>query len=90
MRIADEDYLFCERLCAAGKTVLLHAGVRCGHYDRASDKIFPERWQNPSVTNVQRMYVRTPEGEALIAPDFSLPANPEVHQRVEFDYLRVD
>ena len=37
----DEDYLFCERVRAAGHRVLLHAGVRTPHYDRASGTSAP-------------------------------------------------
>jgi hypothetical protein len=70
--------------------VRLHGGVRCGHYDRTSNTIVPQTWEDPSVTNRRRMFVRTPEGEALIDPDFSLPAAAELHQTVAFDYVRLD
>ena len=60
VRVADEDYLFCERLRSVGRTIRLHGGVRCGHFDRATNKIVPEVWEQPEVTNRQRMYVRTP------------------------------
>jgi len=90
VRITDEDYLFCERLRRAGWTIRLHGGVRCRHYDRVSKRAFPEKWEDPATTSRRRMYVRTPEGEALIEPDDSLPAGREDHTPAVFDYVRVD
>jgi len=90
VRIADEDYLFCERLRKAGWTVRLHGGVRCKHYDRDSQQLVPEQWEDPSATSRTRMYVMTEKGEALIEPDESLPRGHEGHQPVTFDYLRLD
>ena len=90
VRIADEDYLFCERLRKAGWTVRLHGGVRCPHYDRATDRLVPEQWEDPAVTSRPRMYVMTPSGEALIDPDESLPRGHEEHTPVTLDYLRLD
>ena len=45
VRQCDEDYLLCERFRGAGRNVLLHAGVRAGHYDRASDTTAPAAWE---------------------------------------------
>lgn len=88
--VADEDYLFCESVRKAGWRVRLHAGVRCKHFDRASGKAIPERWEDAGVTSHSRMYVRTPQGEALIEPDDSLPRGKETHRAVALDYLSVD
>lgn len=88
--VADEDYLFCERLRGAGHRVRLHAGVRCRHFDRKSQQFAPAQWEDPSVTARPRMYVQTPSGEALIAADESLPRGNEEHRAVTFDYLTVE
>jgi len=90
VRITDEDYLFCERLRRAGWNIRLHGGVRCRHYDRASKRAFPEKWEDNATTSRRRMYVRTPQGEALIEPDDSLPCGAEEHSPAVFDYVRVD
>jgi GT2 family glycosyltransferase len=90
VRIADEDYLFCERLRGADWRVRLHGGVRCKHYDRDSQKLIPEQWEDPSATSRTRMYVMTPSGEALIEPDESLPRGVETHQAVTLDYLSLE
>ena len=42
VRVCNEDYLFCARLRRAGHRVLLHAGVRCGHYDRQTNTVAPQ------------------------------------------------
>lgn len=90
VRIADEDYLFCERLRKEGFHVRLHGGVRCKHFDRESKRLLPERWEDPALTASPRMYVRTPQGERLIAVDEKLPRGREEHLAVPLDYLRVD
>lgn len=90
VRIADEDYLFCERLRQAGWRVRLHGGVRCGHYDRATRRLMPERWEDAAATARTRMYVRTEQGEALIEPNDALPCGREEHRAVTLDYVTVD
>lgn len=90
VRITDEDYLFCERLRHAGYVVRLHAGVRCKHYDRGTNRLIPERWEDPATTSRRRMYVRTSDGESLIDADQSLPRAREEHRAVTLDYLRVE
>jgi GT2 family glycosyltransferase len=90
VRVADEDYLFCERLRRAGWRVRLHGGVRCKHYDRRTQKLVPDQWEDPAATASPRMYVRTPRGEALIAPDPALPRNREEHSTIRLDYVRID
>ena len=88
--VADEDYLFCERLRRAGHHVRLHAGVRCRHFDRKTEQFAPAQWEDPSVTARARMYVLTPSGEALIDLDETVPRGHEEHRTVTFDYLTVD
>ena len=90
VRIADEDYLFCERLRHAGWRVRLHGGVRCKHYDRNAQQLMPAAWEDPAVTSRPRMYVRTAQGEALVEPDYSLPRSREEHRAVTVEYLLVD
>lgn len=90
VRVTDEDYLFCERLRAAGWRVRLHGGVRCRHFDRTTNRQLPERWEDPAVTSRPRMYVRTEGGVALVEPDDSLPCSPEDHRPVTLDYVHVD
>jgi GT2 family glycosyltransferase len=90
VRITDEDYLFCERLRRAGWNIRLHGGVRCLHYDRASKRALPEKWEDVATTSRRRMYVRNAHGEALIEPDDSLPCGSEEHSPAVFDYVRVD
>lgn len=89
VRVADEDYLFCERLRRSGWRVQLHGGVRCKHFDRQTQRLVPDRWEDPAATSSRRMYVRTPQGEALIAPNDSLPRGREEHLTVPLDYLRL-
>jgi hypothetical protein len=88
--VADEDYLFCERLRQAGWHVRLHAGVRCKHFDRRTQTLIPQRWEDPAATSRPRMYVRTENGEALIEADETLPRGLERHRAVTVDYLSVD
>jgi hypothetical protein len=74
----------------AGLRVRLHGGVRCGHFDRATDRVVPERWEDVATTSRRRMYVRTPEGEKLVEADAALPRAHEDHRAVTLDYLWVD
>lgn len=57
VRVCDEDYLLCARMRRAGWRVLLHAGVRCGHYDRLNETILPEQWEPAEQTRQPRMAV---------------------------------
>jgi GT2 family glycosyltransferase len=87
-RVCNEDYLFCERLRGAGFTVRLHAGVRCGHYDRATDRIQPERWEEPHETDRPRMMVveRGPRF-TLVTYDPTHATASERRERAAIDYL---
>ena len=89
VRVADEDYLLCERLRRSGWDVRLHGGVRCKHFDRQTQRLVPEVWEDLAATSSRRMYVRTPQGESLIVPDESLPRRTEEHVTVPLDYVRI-
>lgn len=91
VRICNEDYLFCASLRAAGKRVLLHSGVRCGHFDRASGRVFPERWEDARETVIPRMAVQRPDGSQILVPlDPTVQEAPERHAVTELDYIFAD
>ncbi|HEY6237361.1 MAG TPA: hypothetical protein VIW69_19835, partial [Candidatus Elarobacter sp.] len=77
VRQCDEDYLLCERLRGTGRRVLLHAGVRAGHYDRGSNTTAPAAWESDAETDRLRMIVRT-EGRTQLVPfDDAVPRASE-------------
>jgi hypothetical protein len=80
VRQCDEDYLLCERLRGAGWRIVLHAGVRAGHYDRGSDSLAPARWESDAETDRVRMAVRSDDGPRLIPFDDSVPRTVERQQ----------
>jgi GT2 family glycosyltransferase len=67
VRQCDEDYLFCERVRAAGWNVYVHAGARTPHYDRATDTLAPAQWESDEETNRLRMIVRE-DGNTRLVP----------------------
>jgi GT2 family glycosyltransferase len=77
VRVCDEDYLFCERVRRAGWRVLLHAGVRAEHYDRATGTTAPAAWEPPSETDRLRMIVRRGDRTALVPFDDAAPRDRE-------------
>ncbi|HTW82750.1 MAG TPA: glycosyltransferase [Candidatus Sulfotelmatobacter sp.] len=81
VRQADEDYLYCERVRTAGWRVLLHAGVRAGHYDRATNRLSPERWEDDVQTDRLRMIVRDADGRTRMIPYDA--AHPRADERQE-------
>jgi hypothetical protein len=83
VRQCDEDYLFCERVRAAGRRVLLHAGVRAGHYDRGSDATAPARWEDDAATDRLRMIVLQDGVTRLVPFDDAVPRAVEVQERFE-------
>jgi hypothetical protein len=83
VRQADEDYLFCERVRQAGWRVLLHAGVRVGHYDRGSDTTAPARWESDDQTDRLRMIVIRDGRTALVPFDDTVPRAAERQERLE-------
>ncbi len=90
-RLCNEDFLLCERLRQSGYHVLLHPGVRCGHVDRESDRIVPQTWEQPDITNRRRMIVVEPGPRyALVDYDPSLPRARERHLAASLTYVSVD
>lgn len=87
VRLCNEDYRFCERTIAAGYSVRLAAEVRCGHYDRAADRIFPIEWEADDVTNMRRMIVAEDGRERLVRFDPLVRVARERHEPAELDYL---
>jgi cellulose synthase/poly-beta-1,6-N-acetylglucosamine synthase-like glycosyltransferase len=77
VRVCDEDYLFCERVRSAGMRVLLHAGVRAEHYDRATGTTAPSAWEPEADTDRLRMIVRQGERTALVPFDDAVPRDRE-------------
>lgn len=91
VRVCDEDYLFCARVRAAGGEVILHPGVRCGHYDRARNAVAPSAWESPRVSGHRRVLARTGERYELVALD-QAPAQgkPERHVRADVVYVETE
>lgn len=86
VRVCNEDYLFCHRVRSRGWDVVLHPGVRAGHYDRTTNTIQPERWEPPEVTLQARM-AAIRDGELRLIPVERVPSRGEYHQRADVEYL---
>ena len=86
VRVCDEDYLFCHRLRDRGWSVLLHAGVRCGHYDRGRGRTMPDVWEPPEVTGRRRIAVRRGD-EHLLIPYQEIETRGEIHRRAFVEYI---
>jgi hypothetical protein len=87
VRQCDEDYLFCERVRTAGRHVLLHAGVRAGHYDRARETTAPARWESDGETDRLRMIVLRDGATALVPFDDAVPRAAERQEPFETTIL---
>ncbi len=87
VRQCDEDYLYCERVRGAGWRVLLHAGVRAGHYDRARETTAPERWETDAETDRLRMIVLRDGRTELVPFDDSVPRAVERQEKFETTIL---
>ena len=87
VRQCDEDYLLCERLRASGRRVLLHAGVRCGHYDRGSGTTAPRAWETDAETDRLRMIVLQGDRTALVPFDDTVPRAVERQEPFETTIL---
>jgi hypothetical protein len=72
-RQCDEDYLLCERFRGAGWRVLLHAGVRAGHYDRGTDTTAPTAAEPDADTDRLRMIVQDGSAVKLVPFDDTVP-----------------
>jgi hypothetical protein len=88
VRVCNEDYLFCRRVRAAGFRVLLHPGVRCGHYDRTRKSTAPAVWESAQATNARRVLTRTGERYEL-TPLESAPAGAARERHVAADLVYV-
>jgi GT2 family glycosyltransferase len=86
VRVCNEDYLFCARLRSLNYRVVLHAGVRSGHYDRATGVVFPQQWEDASVTNQARMAVMQ-GGVQCLVPLADVGSAHEAQERVEVTYV---
>ncbi|MGD0967225.1 MAG: glycosyltransferase [Candidatus Aquilonibacter sp.] len=89
VRVCDEDYLFCARLRRANYRVMLHPGVRCGHYDRTSKTVAPQTWEPPEVTRHERMAALVDGRPALVKADDTARSAAESHVRATLDYIVV-
>lgn len=90
VRQCDEDYLFCERLRRAGWFVMLDGGVRLQHYDRATQRSAPERWETDAETAHRRMIVRDGDAVRLVPFDEDVPRVRERQVPVPLVYLLAD
>ncbi len=86
VRVCDEDYLFCARLRNDGWRVVLDPAVRCGHFDRASGHVFPQRWESPETTNQRRMAVAV-DGHPQLIPFAQAPTQRETHVAADVRYI---
>ncbi|HTU83823.1 MAG TPA: glycosyltransferase [Candidatus Acidoferrales bacterium] len=90
VRVCDEDYLFCARLRRSGHRVMLHPGVRCGHFDRARGSIAPAAWETPERTSVRRVLTRTGDRYQLTPlQDAPSACVPERRLRADVQYIEV-
>jgi GT2 family glycosyltransferase len=88
VRICNEDYLFCRRIRENGYRVLLHPGVRCGHYDRASGRTAPAAREPSSATNVRRILVQIGDRYQLVPLEGATDAaTRERHVRADLTYI---
>jgi len=91
VRICNEDYLFCAKLRRAGHAIVLDPRVRCGHYDRAANRIVPEVWEPAASTSIDRMTVMHPDGSVSLVPfDANTPQAKERHMTAPLDYIFAD
>jgi hypothetical protein len=87
VRQCDEDYLYCERVRRAGRRVLLHAGVRAGHFDRGTQTTAPARWETDAETDHLRMIVLQDGRTQLVPFDDTVPRATERQEPLETTIL---
>lgn len=87
VRVCNEDYLFCNALRGLGYEVILHAGVRCGHYDRSSGTIFPTTWESAALTS-QRRIAASVNGKPALVPFKDIASQKETHVEARVTYVR--
>lgn len=91
VRVCNEDYLFCARVRRANWQVLLHPGVRCGHFDRSTGRTSPAAPEPAILTNVRRVLAQTGERYHLTPLDTAPAAPaPERHVRADLVYLMAE
>ena len=91
VRVCNEDFLFCQDVRRGGWFVALHAGLRCKHYDRHSGIAYPQEWEDPAVTAIERMIVVDPGPTYRVLPyDGAVATTRERHQSATIDYIIVD
>ena len=86
VRVCNEDYLFCAALRAEGYDVILHAGLRCGHYDRHSQRIFPLQWEDGQIT-AQRRIAAVVDGKPALIPFSEIAGGRETHRSARLTYI---
>ncbi|MBV8639534.1 MAG: hypothetical protein JO322_15760 [Candidatus Eremiobacteraeota bacterium] len=86
VRVCNEDYLFCARLRAGNLHVILHPGVRCGHFDRATGTVHPEAWEDSRVTSEPRMAVLK-DGSIQLVPLAAAQSGDERHELAAISYV---
>lgn len=87
VRVCNEDYLFCIRLRESRLRVILHAGVRCGHFDRASGVVQPLQWEALEVTGRARIAVLENGAQRLVPLETQAASGTERHERVDLAYV---
>lgn len=90
VRVCNEDYYFCSLLRKSGWDVVLHPGVRAGHFNRATGTIAPATWEPSTATNRRRMIVAENGVPRLIDAAPGLEHGRERHIRTALDYLIVE
>ena len=90
VRVCDEDYFFCSMLHARGWDVVLHPGVRAGHFNRATGTVAPASWETPSESNRARMVVAENGQPRLVPVADNVARSDERHMRAAIDYLIVE
>lgn len=90
VRVCDEDYFFCSLLRGRGWDVVLHPGVRAGHFNRATGTVAPASWESPSESNRTRMVVAENGQPRLVPAVPNVARSTERHMRASVDYLIVE
>jgi GT2 family glycosyltransferase len=89
VRVCNEDYLFCARARASGRRVVLHPGVRCGHFDRQRARAFPERWEEPDASNRKRVLARI-DGRYELVPLEKAPKTVARERQIAADVTYIE
>jgi hypothetical protein len=88
VRVCNEDYLFCHRLRERGWDVVLHAGVRSGHYDRGRGVVVSGEQEPDAITSVRRVAIERNGQFALVPLDGEIHETAgEFHQPLSIEYV---